>query len=95
MNKTQQSEKVQPEKKLGRTFEGVVASVKMQKTVVVEIVHVTKHPLYKKAVRTTRRFVAHNELTDLSVGDRVVIAPTRPISKTKHYVVVKKMTKTK
>ncbi len=70
---------------------GTVVSTKGQKTVIVELVRLYRHPLYKKQVRRTRRFAAHNELADIAVGDTVVLVSTRPISKTKHYMVKEKV----
>lgn len=68
-----------------------VVSNKMNKTVVVEVERLIKHPMYKKIMRRTKRIKAHNENLTLQVGDRVKIESTRPISKEKHYKVVKKI----
>lgn len=70
---------------------GKVVSTKMAKTVIVEVVRTRAHPVYKKIVRRSRRFAAHNELLGLSVGDTVKIAETRPVSKTKHCKVIEKL----
>jgi len=67
---------------------GVVISDKMAKTVVVEVTHRGRHPLYKKVVRQSRRFKAHDEQNDAHVGDTVRIAETRPLSKDKRWRVV-------
>lgn len=69
---------------------GKVVSTKMQKTVVVEIETSRAHPLYKKVVKKKKRFKAHNEGLKLKVGDKVKIVQTRPVSKEKHFKVVKK-----
>ncbi len=70
---------------------GTVVSVKGQKTVIVAVVHTVRHPIYKKQSRIKRRFAVHNEKTDVAVGDTVRIGQTRPISKTKHFVIVEKI----
>jgi len=68
-----------------KTKVGVVVSDKMQKTVVVAVESVRPHPLYKKAVRHTKRFKAHVEPGICKVGDRVRIVECRPLSKEKHW----------
>lgn len=65
---------------------GVVMSNKMTKTVSVEISRTFRHPLYHKVVTSRRQVKAHDEL-DCQVGDKVVIVESRPISKTKRWVV--------
>jgi small subunit ribosomal protein S17 len=65
--------------------EGVVVSDKMQKTVIVQVLDVKPHPLYKKVVRTTRRYKADDPQQQAGVGDRVRIAETRPLSKEKRW----------
>jgi small subunit ribosomal protein S17 len=67
---------------------GVVVSDKMQKTVVVEVETRTRHPLYGKTIRKTRRFKAHDEENQCRVGDVVRIMETRPLSKEKRWRVV-------
>lgn len=64
---------------------GLVVSDKMQKTVVVAVEFLRKHPLYKKPVKHTRRFKAHAEPGVCKVGDRVRIVETRPLSKEKNW----------
>jgi small subunit ribosomal protein S17 len=59
----------------------------MHKTVVVAVESVRRHRLYGKNVRDTRRFKAHDETNACQVGDQVIIAESRPISKDKHWVV--------
>ena len=75
----------------GKTFTGVVKSTKMNKTIIVEVIQLWRHPLYKKAVRRTRRFAAHNEIAGIAVGDHVTISETKPISKTKHFRIIEKI----
>ena len=73
----------------GRRMEkvGVVASDKMQKTVVVRVDRLIKHPKYRRYVRRTSKFMAHNE-TGATVGDKVRIVETRPLSAHKRWRVV-------
>ena len=70
-----------------RTKMGRVASNKMDKTVVVEVELVTRHRLYGRTLRRTRSFKAHDETNRCEIGDTVLIAESRPISKDKHWVV--------
>jgi len=71
-----------------RTVEGLVVSDKMQKTIVVDIERVECHPKYKKYIRRHTRLKAHDEEGKAKEGDRVRIAQTRPISKTKNWRLV-------
>jgi len=71
-----------------RTIKGKVVSDKMQKTVVVAAERIFAHPRYGKRIRTTRRYLAHNDL-GAKMGDKVMIEETRPISKNKCWRVVK------
>lgn len=70
-----------------KTQVGVVTSDRMQKTVVVEIETVSRHPLYKKTIRRAKTLKAHDE-AGARVGDRVRIAETRPLSRDKRWRVV-------
>jgi small subunit ribosomal protein S17 len=72
-----------------KTQVGVIVSDKMQKTVVVEVQTRGRHPLYKKIVRKNRRFKAHDEAGEAHVGDTVLIAETRPLSKDKRWRVAR------
>jgi small subunit ribosomal protein S17 len=72
---------------------GVVTSNKMQKTVVVTVVRQVTHPLYKRVVRRSKRFLAHDEKNECRVGDRVRIQETRPLSSRKRWRVVEILTK--
>jgi small subunit ribosomal protein S17 len=69
-----------------RRLVGTVVSTKMQKTAVVEVERVYRHPLYHKVVRTAKTFKVHDEL-GASPGDKVRIVESKPISKTKHWVI--------
>ena len=74
----------------GRTLKGTVVSDKMTKTVVVEITRLRKHPLYKKYHKVTARYKAHDEAGEYHVGDVVIMRETRPLSKTKRWVIIEK-----
>lgn len=71
-----------------KTLSGKVILCQMAKTVVVEVERLHLHPLYKKLMRKTKKFKAHNENFSLKVGDEVKICQTRPISREKHFKVV-------
>ena len=67
---------------------GVVVSASMQKTIVVRVERKTRHPLYGKEMRQSKKFYAHDEEGKAKVGDRVVIVETRPLSKLKRWRLV-------
>jgi small subunit ribosomal protein S17 len=75
------------EAKLKRTLTGRVVSNKMDKTVTVLVERLVKHPLYGKVVRKSNKYHAHDENNQYAEGDLVVIEETRPLSKTKNWVV--------
>ncbi len=75
----------------GREEVGVVLSDRMDKTIVVAVERASSHPLYKKVVRTRRKFVAHDETNDCHTGDRVRIVECRPMSRSKRWRVVEVM----
>lgn len=68
--------------------EGLVVSNKMTKTIVVAIERKWPHPIYKKVVRSTKKYYAHDEKNEAKVGDKVTIVETRPLSKTKRWRLV-------
>jgi small subunit ribosomal protein S17 len=68
-----------------KTREGVVVSDKMQKTRVVKIERVYRHPRYQRVVRTAKKLKAHDESNESRIGDRVLIEETRPLSKEKRW----------
>jgi small subunit ribosomal protein S17 len=76
------------ERALRKTRTGIVVSNKMDKTVVVAIETSVRHPLYKKIVKRTTKFKAHDEKNECGEGDKVRIMETRPISKEKRWRVV-------
>ncbi len=73
-----------------RQLQGVIVSDKMDKTVVVEILRLKKHPKYKKYFKVTKKFKAHNPENQYHTGDKVVIGETKPISKDKRWIVISK-----
>ncbi len=73
---------------LRKTRVGVVKSDKMNKTIVVEVERRVPHPRFKKIVRRTTKFHAHDEKEEAKIGDKVRIMETRPLSKTKRWRLV-------
>jgi len=80
---------------LRKTRVGKVVSNKMDKTVVVAIEDNVRHPLYKKIVKRTIKFKAHDEKNECNVGDKVEIMETRPLSKEKRWRLVSVLEKAK
>lgn len=78
-----------------KTKIGVVVSDKMDKTIVVAVTSNVKHPLYKKVVKITKKFKAHDENNECGIGDTVEIMETRPISKTTHFRLLRIVEKAK
>jgi small subunit ribosomal protein S17 len=72
-----------------RILHGVVVSDKNDKTVVVEVERRFTHPLFKKTVRRSKKYHAHDEANTFKIGDKVRIEESRPISRTKRWVVLK------
>ncbi|MCQ8782434.1 30S ribosomal protein S17 [Mangrovibrevibacter kandeliae] len=72
-----------------RVLQGTVVSDKNDKTVVVLVERRFTHPLFKKTVRRSKKYKAHDELNECKVGDTVSIQETRPISKDKSWIVLK------
>lgn len=73
-----------------KQFTGKVVSLKMNKTAVIEITLVKKHPLYGRLLVTKRKLKAHLNDDNVKVGDIVTAIEVRPISKTKQFIVIKK-----
>jgi small subunit ribosomal protein S17 len=71
-----------------RILQGVVVSDKQDKTVVVSVERQVMHPVYKKIVKKSKKFAAHDENNQYKIGDRVSIEECRPISKNKSWTVV-------
>lgn len=76
------------ERGIRKTRTGIVVSDKMDKTVVVAVERVQKHPMYGRTIRRTVKFKAHDEANECNIGDRVRIMETRPLSKDKRWRVV-------
>ena len=83
------------ERNLRKTRVGIVVSDKMDKTVVVKVEDRVQHPLYKKIIKRTVRFKAHDENNEAKIGDTVMIMETRPLSKDKNWRLVKIVEKAK
>ena len=83
------------ERNLRKTRVGVVVSDKMDKTIVVAVKDSVQHPLYKKILKRTKKFKAHDENNEAGIGDRVEIMETRKISKDVNWRLVKNIEKAK
>ena len=83
------------ERNLRKTRVGIVVSDKMDKTIVVAIEDRVQHKLYKKIIKRTVRFKAHDENNEAGIGDRVMIMETRPLSKDKRWRLVEIIEKAK
>ncbi len=80
--------KKEDKKAEGKLFAGKVASNKMAKTVVVEVMRYVKHPKYQKFLKKVKRYKAHAE-TAYEIGQTVTIQECRPLSKDKTFIVIK------
>ncbi len=83
------------DRNMRKTDVGMVVSDKMDKTAVVAIVNSVKHPLYNKIVKRTIKLKVHDENNECSIGDRVRIMETRPLSKDKRWRLVEIIEKAK
>ncbi len=83
MDNTQNTETTQAVRGQRKTRVGKVVSSKMDKTIIIAVVRMVKHPLYKKYIKRTTRLYAHDEANDVREGDTVKIVETRPLSKLK------------
>ena len=85
------TESVNPDERPNRrkVREGLVVSISMEKTAVVAVVERVRHPRYNKTVQRTKKLYVHDEDNDVRIGDRVRVAETRPLSKTKRWVVTR------
>ncbi len=68
-----------------KVLQGRVISDKSEKTITVLVETYKNHPLYKKRVRYSKKYLAHDELEQAHIGDKVSIMETRPLSKNKHF----------
>ena len=82
-------------RKLRKERVGVVVSNKMDKSIVVQVERREKHPIYGKFVKKSSKFSAHDEKNECTIGDTVLIAETRPVSKTKCWRLVEIIEKAK
>ena len=71
-----------------RILSGIICKATNKKTVVVEVERTFKHPIYKKYIKRSKKYHAHDETDALKVGDKVMIEETRPISKLKTWKVI-------
>ncbi len=78
----------QPRLRHRKTKIGRVVSDKMDKTIVVSVERLARHPLYKRVIRLTKKFAAHDEANEARVGDTVLIEESRPLSRTKRWRLV-------
>jgi len=73
-----------------RKLKGVIVSDKMDKSVVVKVEKIKEHPKYKRRYKTHKKYIAHDETNEFSIGEKVVIEEHRPISKNKNWIVLPK-----
>ncbi len=71
-----------------RVLSGIVSSSSNQKTVVVKVERTFRHPIYKKYIKRSKKYHAHDEGNNLNIGDKVLIEETKPISKLKTWKVL-------
>lgn len=83
------------ERGLRKTLIGKVVSNKMDKTIVVAVLDSVKHPIFKKILKKTYKFKAHDENNECNIGDRVQVMETRPLSKDKRWRLVQIVEKAK
>ncbi len=72
---------------------GIVISNKMQKTIVVKIENRYQHPIYSKTMVRTKKYLAHDELEECNIGDKVLVQECRPLSKRKRWKLIKILSK--
>ena len=75
---------------MSRILTGTIVSDKMQKTAVVEVLRLKKHPKYKKYYKVSKRFKVHNSENQYKTGDKVLIQETKPMSKEKRWIIIGK-----
>ena len=76
---------------MAKILKGIIVSDKMNKTVVVKVDELKKHPRYGRYYKSSKKYKAHDENSEFHIGDKVLIKECRPISKDKHFIVVKKI----
>ena len=72
-----------------RILQGIVVAAKAEKTISVSVVRKVMHPVYKKYIKKTKKYAAHDEENSCSIGQIVKIQENRPLSKTKRWVLIK------
>ena len=70
---------------------GIVVSNNMDKSIVVKIDRKIKHPIYKKTIKRSKKYIVHDEQNECKIGDLVQIAECRPLSKRKHFRLYKRL----
>jgi small subunit ribosomal protein S17 len=78
------------QERLGKSLTGNVVRIGTNKTIVVEVVTISHHPLYQKTMRKTKRYLVHYEGNTVREGDVVTIFETKPMSKNKHFAILEK-----
>lgn len=79
------TDNIQTERGRRQVLAGTVVSDKMDKTVTIKVERTIMHPLYKRFMKKSQKYVAHDETNDCKIGDRVVITSCRPLSKRKRW----------
>lgn len=87
-DKTPQSKKTEAHIRHKKVFTGVVVSSKMKDTIIVVVTRYVKHPKYGKYVKHMKRYKVHDKGNARAVGEKVRIEESKPMSKTKHFVVI-------
>lgn len=77
---------------MAKILKGTIVSDKMNKTVVVKVDDFKKHPRYGRYYKSRKKYKAHDEKGEFHIGDKVFIKEIKPVSKDKHFVVLKKLT---
>ena len=73
-----------------KILKGTVVSDKMNKTVIVEVEDYRQHPRYQRFYKVSKKYKAHDEKGEFHAGDKVMIKESKPMSKDKHFIVIKK-----
>ena len=76
---------------MAKLFQGTIVSDKMNKTVVVKVEEFKKHPRHNRYYKSSKKYKVHDETGEFHIGDKVMIKETKPISKDKHFTVLKKI----
>lgn len=79
------TDNIQTERGRRQVLAGTVVSDKMDKTVTIKVERTVMHPLYKRFMKKSQKYVAHDETNECNIGDRVVITACRPLSRRKRW----------